>query len=521
MTVDVPPGASVESIQIPGLPAPVAVDHRPRPGRDADARRRRRPPTPDPRDARPARTPPPTSTPPVGRRPRPAAAGDGRRRRRPPTPARGDKGGEQEAAASATAAVGDRPSALDPNAEALDGELERARQGDAPRRASTDPQPDAQHRRLADARQPDRLARDARRRAASASRTSSSRSSASRRSCCRSTRPPASSTACAGRCWPRSTRSRPTTAATSTSPPPARSGWMQFMPATWETYGVDGNQRRPQGPVQPGRRDLRRRALPASAAGADKDLRARDLRLQPRRLVRRLGPPARALIGGLPADLVGSLSGLTQGRFPVAGQGDLRRASVTRKDVAAAEEGRTPPTSSSRARGATASGSSPRAGAPVVAVNDGRIVRIGPQPPARQLRPAAGRLRQHVHVRAPEDGRRALPDAEAADGRRARGPRELAAADARRRARPARPPVTTAGRGAQARKRRARRAPRAQGRAARAARRRAGEGAPVRQPRPPERRGRRRRRSSPTTRSERLRQLPQPASSASTAPTST
>ena len=35
-----------------------------------------------------------------------------------------------------------------------------------------------------------------------------------RRSCCRSTRPPGSSTGSAGRCWRRSTRSRPTTAAT-------------------------------------------------------------------------------------------------------------------------------------------------------------------------------------------------------------------------------------------------------------------------------------------------------------------
>ena len=48
----------------------------------------------------------------------------------------------------------------------------------------------------------------------SACRTSSSTSSGSRRSCSRSTRPPACSTACAGRSWPRSTRSRPTTAAT-------------------------------------------------------------------------------------------------------------------------------------------------------------------------------------------------------------------------------------------------------------------------------------------------------------------
>ena len=39
-------------------------------------------------------------------------------------------------------------------------------------------------------------------------------------------------------------------------------GWMQFMPSTWKTYGVDANKDQPQGPVQPGRRDLRRRALP-------------------------------------------------------------------------------------------------------------------------------------------------------------------------------------------------------------------------------------------------------------------
>ena len=46
--------------------------------------------------------------------------------------------------------------------------------------------------------------------------------------------------------------------------------------------------RRPQGPVQPGRRDLRRRALPAAPPAPTQDIRARDLRLQPRRLVRRL-----------------------------------------------------------------------------------------------------------------------------------------------------------------------------------------------------------------------------------------
>ena len=49
----------------------------------------------------------------------------------------------------------------------------------------------------------------------------------------------------------------------------------------------------PQGSLQPGRRDLRRRALPQGRRLRGRRS-PRDLRLQPRRLVRRLGAPARA-----------------------------------------------------------------------------------------------------------------------------------------------------------------------------------------------------------------------------------
>ena len=51
-------------------------------------------------------------------------------------------------------------------------------------------------------------------------------------------------------------------------------------------------QGRPQGPLQPGRRDLRRRALPQGRRLRE-GRPPRDLRLQPRRLVRRLGDAAR------------------------------------------------------------------------------------------------------------------------------------------------------------------------------------------------------------------------------------
>ena len=58
-------------------------------------------------------------------------------------------------------------------------------------------------------------------------------------------------------------------------------------------YGVDANSDGVEGPVQPGRRDLRRRALPEGRRRRQGPPR-RDLRLQPRRLVRRLRAAARA-----------------------------------------------------------------------------------------------------------------------------------------------------------------------------------------------------------------------------------
>ena len=45
-------------------------------------------------------------------------------------------------------------------------------------------------------------------------------------------------------------------------------GWMQFMPSSWEAYGRRRQRRRPQGPLQPGRRDLRRRQLPEGRPAA-------------------------------------------------------------------------------------------------------------------------------------------------------------------------------------------------------------------------------------------------------------
>ena len=57
-------------------------------------------------------------------------------------------------------------------------------------------------------------------------------------------------------------------------------GWMQFLPSTWVQYGVDANGDGYRDPYNPGRRDLRRRQLPARGRRRQRHQGGR-VRLQP------------------------------------------------------------------------------------------------------------------------------------------------------------------------------------------------------------------------------------------------
>ena len=103
---------------------------------------------------------------------------------------------------------------------------------------------------------------------------------------------------------------------------------------------------RPDGPVQPGRRDLRRRALPEGRRRRQGHPR-RGLRLQPRRLVRGLGAAARPghrRPAGQPRRLA---HGPHRGPLPGRRQGDLR---ATRSPSAASRPRAQPGRRASRAR---------------------------------------------------------------------------------------------------------------------------------------------------------------------------
>jgi hypothetical protein len=153
-------------------------------------------------------------------------------------------------------------------------------------------------------------------------------------------------------------------------------GWMQFMPQTWDMYGVDANgdgEKDPFNPVDA----IFAAARYLRAAGADTDLyRAIFAYNHADWYVESVLMRAR-VIGGLPADLVGSLTGLTQGRFPVGARatyaGELTNGSQT-KQVAAGQNAAHVVESNGTRRDIRIFS---RKGAPVLAVNDGRITRMG------------------------------------------------------------------------------------------------------------------------------------------------
>jgi hypothetical protein len=152
-------------------------------------------------------------------------------------------------------------------------------------------------------------------------------------------------------------------------------GWMQFMPPSWATYGVDANGdgvKDPYNPVDA----IFAAARYLKAAGADTDLsRAIFAYNHADWYVESVLLRAR-VIGGMPADLVGSLTGLTQGHFPVAARATyadgLNAKAATQRvqgtNAAVPVEGNP----SRRSINIFA-----RAGAPAIAVNDGRVVKLG------------------------------------------------------------------------------------------------------------------------------------------------
>jgi murein DD-endopeptidase MepM/ murein hydrolase activator NlpD len=129
-------------------------------------------------------------------------------------------------------------------------------------------------------------------------------------------------------------------------------GWMQFMPATWRTYGVDANR---DGRADPGNPvdAIFAAGRYLQAAGAQTDLRGAILAYNHAGWYADSVLRRAQAIGGLPTELVASLTGLAQGRFPVLGASTYGGHARRGMTIVA------------------------RTGARVVAVDDGQVIEHG------------------------------------------------------------------------------------------------------------------------------------------------
>ncbi|MEA2492761.1 MAG: hypothetical protein QOJ29_672 [Thermoleophilaceae bacterium] len=153
-------------------------------------------------------------------------------------------------------------------------------------------------------------------------------------------------------------------------------GWMQFLPSTWKTWGVDANKDNRKDPFNPvdaifgAARYLR-------AAGGDKDIQKAVFAYNHASWYVDSVMLRARMIAGVPADLVGSLTGLTEGHFPVYARARYADDLAEKDAIKRVKRG----ANAANIVGANESRQGidifARRGAPVVAVNDGVIKKLG------------------------------------------------------------------------------------------------------------------------------------------------
>ncbi|HEV7493884.1 lytic murein transglycosylase [Baekduia sp.] len=153
-------------------------------------------------------------------------------------------------------------------------------------------------------------------------------------------------------------------------------GWMQFMPSTWKQYGVDANHDGKKDPFNPVDA-IFAAARYLKAAGADTDVRKAIFSYNHADWYVDSVLMRARLIGGIPSDLVGSLTGLTQGHFPVSAKAtyadDLSERQINAK-IAKGHNAAVPVEANTSRRGINIYA---KAGSAAIATQDGRVVKIG------------------------------------------------------------------------------------------------------------------------------------------------
>jgi hypothetical protein len=153
-------------------------------------------------------------------------------------------------------------------------------------------------------------------------------------------------------------------------------GWMQFLPSTWKMYGVDANKDLRKDPFNPVDA-IFAAARYLKAAGGDTDIQKAIFAYNHATWYVDSVMLRARMIAGVPADLVGSLTGLTEGHFPVYARARYADDLAEQAAIKRVKRG---------ANAANVVGSDvtrkgidifARKNAPVVAVGDGIVRKIG------------------------------------------------------------------------------------------------------------------------------------------------
>jgi Transglycosylase SLT domain/Peptidase family M23 len=152
-------------------------------------------------------------------------------------------------------------------------------------------------------------------------------------------------------------------------------GWMQFLPSTFKTWGVDANGDGVADPYNPVDA-IFSAARYLHAAGASKNVATAIFAYNHASWYVQSVLLRAKLIGGIPDQLIGALSGLVQGHFPIAAPAKYADGGVPKLAKRRVKSGNAaiPVVSNPNDKSVSIFA---KQNAPVIAVNDGKIVKVG------------------------------------------------------------------------------------------------------------------------------------------------
>jgi hypothetical protein len=176
-------------------------------------------------------------------------------------------------------------------------------------------------------------------------------------------------------------------------------GWMQFIPSTWKRYGVDANGDGVADPYNPVDA-IFAAARYLHAAGASKSLANAIFSYNHAGWYVQSVMLRAKLIGGMPNDLLGALTGLVEGHFPVAAPSRYADDAVEKLAKQRVKKGNAavPINSDPNAKGVAIFA---KTNSPVIAVNDGKVVKIGENKQLGRylmLQDATGNVYTYAHL---------------------------------------------------------------------------------------------------------------------------